>query len=166
MLGSVRPYCRQIILSTGKADWDRDISHTAGSLAQHLSHVQSKRPAVVISGSPTASVPFSSSPPKRAAGVFESSESRKIDVLNGSHKSLSSDGLETVLVFPDFKVITDVSPSLEGAETLWDTHLDPSLGRGGAFVEKSPFSTWVLPYSCVILLCKCLRTLWNITHTA
>lgn len=63
------------------------------------------------------------------------------------------DDLETVLVFPDYTAVADVTRSREGAQKLWESAVDPDVGRGGVRHEASPFKTWVLPYSCVILLC-------------
>lgn len=97
-------------------------------------------------------------------GLFRTSDSTKISTLNGSHKTICDDeDHESVLVFPDFKVVTEVRRSVQGAQDLWDSAVNPELGRNGAFLEKSPLKTWVLPYSCVILLCTpffrscCLR---------
>ena len=60
---------------------------------------------------------------------------------------------ETVLVFPDYTVVADVPRSRDGAQGLWENAVDPDVERG-TLLQKSPFKTWVLPYSCVILLCK------------
>lgn len=64
--------------------------------------------------------------------------------------------LETVLVFPDYTIVADIPRSREGAQALWESTVDPDVGRGGAgtLFQKSSLKTWVLPYSCVILLCK------------
>ncbi|KAF9449893.1 hypothetical protein P691DRAFT_666473 [Macrolepiota fuliginosa MF-IS2] len=150
MLGSVKPYNRQIIISTGKADWERDITGVEGSLAEHLSQLQDELPK---EPKPVQHATVKS--PRQAAGLFRTSDSTRVSVLNGSHRSISDeDGTETVLVFPDFKVATEVERSLQGAHELWDSSLDPSVSRTGAFLEKSQVKTWVLPYSCVILLCS------------
>jgi len=93
--------------------------------------------------------------PRQAAGLFRTSDSTKVSVLNGSIRSISdNDDNESVLVFPDFKVVTQVQSTVQGAQDLWDSSLDPSVSRTGAFLEKSQLKTWVLPYSCVILLCE------------
>jgi hypothetical protein len=71
-------------------------------------------------------------------------------VLNGSHTA-SEDGMANVLVLPDSKMVR-VEESRVGAETLWDNALDPELrvaGKGAEHESKS----YLLPYSCVILLC-------------
>ena len=68
---------------------------------------------------------------------------------------------ETVLVFPDYTIIADVPRSREGAQALWESAVDPDVGRGGSgtLLQRRPFKTWVLPYSCVILLCKSIMFL-------
>lgn len=150
MLGTVKPYNRQIIISTGKADWEKDITDAKDSLAAHLSNLQQSLPE-----QPKPAHPTTVKSPRQAAGLFRNSDSTRLSVLNGSHRSISDeDGNETVLVFPDFKVAMEVERSAQGAQDLWDSCLDPSVGRVGAFLEKRPVRTWVLPYSCVILLCS------------
>ncbi|KAG5718007.1 Actin patches distal protein 1, partial [Termitomyces sp. T112] len=75
--------------------------------------------------------------------------------LNGSHNTIADDiDQETVLVFPDFTCVTNIPRTREGARGLWEWAVDPAVERGNAIVEKSPFKTWILPYSCVILLCS------------
>ncbi|KXN87889.1 Altered inheritance of mitochondria protein 32 [Leucoagaricus sp. SymC.cos] len=150
MLGSVPPYNRQIVISTGKADWERVITDAKGSLATHLSQLKTSLPE---EQKLTQHATVKS--PRQAAGLFRTSDSTRVSVLNGSHRSIcEDDDNETVLVFPDFKVVTEVERTIQGAQELWDSSLDPSVGRTGAFPEKSQLKTWVLPYSCVILLCS------------
>jgi len=75
----------------------------------------------------------------------------RLSVLNGSHTA-SEDGMANVLVFPDFKMVR-VEESRLGAETLWENALDPELrvaGKGSEDESKS----YLLPYTCVILLCS------------
>lgn len=163
----------QIVISTGKADWDREITHTHGSLAAYLSQVEStskpckeRRPSVVsLPRSPPldsillrqkelGTIVGTSPPPPSAPGVFNSEDAKRISILNGSHNTICEDpDLETILVFPDFKLVSEVPRSLDGAQNLWDSSVDPKLGLAGALLEKSPFNSWVIPYSCVILLC-------------
>lgn len=79
----------------------------------------------------------------------------RLSILNGSHRSFAEDpSKETVIVLPDFKVITGVPSSPVGAETLWRIALDPSYGRLGAESRTDSLKSWLLPYSRVILLCK------------
>lgn len=151
MLGSVHPYNRQIVISTGKADWEKKITDVKGSLAAHITDLKNSLPEEPMTGLQHASVKTS----RHAAGLFRTSDSTNVSVLNGSIRSISdNDDNESVLVFPDFKVVTGVQSTAQGAQDLWDSSLDPSVSRTGAFLEKSQLKTWVLPYSCVVLLCS------------
>lgn len=144
----------QVLISTGKSDWQRDVTDETGSLAHHLAHTnkQFRRPSLSSSLSPK---------PKRTdlvnvPGVFNSSDASRLSILNGSHCTLScDDNKESVLVFPDYKVVKDVARSPEGAELLWRTALDPSLNRAGR-ADGEEGKSWPLPYACVILLCASL----------
>ncbi|KAJ7269721.1 Sucrase/ferredoxin-like-domain-containing protein [Mycena rebaudengoi] len=141
MLGTVRPFRRQILISTGKTDWDREITWTLSSLAYYISRTRQK---AHVSSSVGPKMP-------RAPGVFSSEDSTEVSLLNASHKSISEDDTETVLVFPDFMVVSGVPASTAGAKALWETALAPARTLG---TRGSAFRTWVLPYSCVIILCS------------
>jgi hypothetical protein len=134
------------VISTGKSDWEKEVTAAQGTLAAFLLEAASKVPRDRRDDSDKEStVP-------QISGVFKSSDSTRLAILNGSHDTVCDDcTLESVIVFPDYKVVTGVPRSLEGGEDFWKHVLNPSLGRAGS--EKSPFKTWVLPYSCVILLC-------------
>jgi len=88
--------------------------------------------------------------PKTIKGVFGPHDSTRLSILNGSPTTLTEEPYETVLILPDYKVVADVPRSLDGAKALWDSALDMS----GEPKEENSFKTWVLPYSCVILLCS------------
>jgi hypothetical protein len=60
----------------------------------------------------------------------------------------------TVIVLPDYSVVVGVPATLDGAKELWRSALDSRLPRMGITEETSSFQTWVLPYSCVIMLCE------------
>ncbi|KAF4619341.1 hypothetical protein D9613_005563 [Agrocybe pediades] len=168
MLGSVKAYHRQIVISTGKSDWERDITDDKNSLAAALLEVTapaSQKPASpkVVSPKPASPPPSSGANNNKGvrpaaasvSGLFNASDSTRTSVLNGSHRTIChEDSRETVLVFPDFKVVTEVERSVQGAHELWESAVDPSIGRDGSYLEKSILKTWVLPYSCVILLCS------------
>jgi hypothetical protein len=165
MLGSVKPYyrqvrpsllpnripffCSQAMISTGKSDWEKEVTEVEGTLASFLLQVHKK----ALSSAPDP-ITKAEHDHKIATipGVFHSSESSRLAILNGSHTTVSEDCTkETVLVLPDYKAVVGVPRTLEGAEELWRCALDPSLGRAG---EADPsFRSWLLPYSCLILLC-------------
>ena len=173
MLGSVKPYHRQVsfpsyaesffvhiilgnlkvIISTGKSDWERDIGDNKNSLAAAMTEVISNAPPVQPGPlSPGNGIVKDTQP--SSTGLFLASDSSRTSVLNGSHKTLCHENdHETVLVFPDFKVVTEVRRSVQGAQELWDSAVNPSIGRSGAYLKKNELKTWILPYSCVILLC-------------
>ncbi|EMD40810.1 hypothetical protein CERSUDRAFT_62787 [Gelatoporia subvermispora B] len=139
----------QVVISTGKSDWERDVTEVPGTLAAYLLAARGEAPKP---SSPTASTVGSA---KTVPGVFNPAESSKVSVLNASHHTICDDiKRETVLVFPDYKVVTEVERSLDGARTLWKSHVDPSLGRTGAGLEGSGLRSYVLPYACVIMLCS------------
>ncbi|KAJ7185744.1 Sucrase/ferredoxin-like-domain-containing protein [Mycena filopes] len=146
MLGSVRPFRRQVLISTGATDWAREITSTSGSLAAHVSSAHHKI-AVAPSAAHSDSVP-------PIHGIFRASESGGLSILNGSHKSISDNHeLQTVLIFPDFVMIADIPSSPYGAQLLCKNALD---SRAPRILDSSgtPFNTWVVPYSCVITFCS------------
>ncbi|KAF7351324.1 hypothetical protein MSAN_01563900 [Mycena sanguinolenta] len=147
MFGSVRPFCRQIVVSTGTTDWDREITWTSGSLASYISGAHQKT---------GASQAATKSDVPRLPGIFNASDSNELSILNGSHRTISDDHeLGTVLVFPDFVIISGVPSSSAGAKMLWNSALDPRIPRIlGSTPDEARFNTWVLPYSAVITLCS------------
>ncbi|KAJ7095166.1 Sucrase/ferredoxin-like-domain-containing protein [Mycena belliarum] len=151
MLGTVKPFRRQILISTGKSDWDREITDTHGSLAAMISQTQ---PPKVPDAPPPISIAMDEKFTPPVPGVFSSADSTRLSILNGSHATVCNDDLETVLVLPDFTMVVGVPPTLDGARELWRTALDSQLPRMGSTQERSSFQTWILPYSCVIMLCS------------
>ncbi|KAI0251304.1 Sucrase/ferredoxin-like-domain-containing protein [Lactifluus subvellereus] len=151
MLGSVKPYRRQVVISTGKSDWEHTVTNARGSLASYLSSIARAAPTTIAGASDTS--PSRSS--NTVAGIFTDSETHTVSILNGSHDTLSRDyDHETVLVFPDYKVVTEVPRSLDGARELWRNSVNPSVSRRGSSSEASLIKSWVIPYTCVILICS------------
>ncbi|KAL1761387.1 Sucraseferredoxin-like protein [Schizophyllum commune] len=154
------------IISTGKSDWDFEVTWTKGSLASYLSGVKTKS---MPWGSLTSSSGTSSSssdpnvpPVKPVTGVFASTSSSWLSILNGSHATLSngpgsgsanSDAAphETVLVLPDYTLVTGVGRTQADAQALYDTALAPGARPGNTPPEMG---TWVIPYGVVVLLCS------------
>ncbi|KAG6886078.1 hypothetical protein C0993_004068 [Termitomyces sp. T159_Od127] len=153
LLGTVKPYRRQVVISTGKTDWDREVTETRGSLAALL--CGAKNAANLPIAEPTPPATPSPQAARAPAGVFRAADSTRVSILNGSHSTIADDAeQDTVLVFPDYTAVADVPRTRDGARALWEWAVDPAVERGSAVVEKMPFRTWVLPYSCVILLCS------------
>lgn len=138
------------MISTGKADWAREVTEDEGSLATYLSTVINKPPKSSVE----PIKPVSNGSSKSAPGVFNATDATRISILNGSHTS-SEDNTARVLVLPDYKVVVDVPVSKAGATAVWTTAIDPNLGRAGlSEMEESGVKSYVLPYACVILLCE------------
>lgn len=151
LLGTVKPYGRQLLISTGQSDWDREVTHTSGSLAAYLVAAQ----RATKSSSPSSS-PRLDGQSVSTKGIFGAAESSKVSILNASHHSTSSDETgETVLVLPDYRLVTDVRRTPDGAQELWDTIRSSTTNQAGARPNDSTLKSWMLPYSCVILLCMC-----------
>ncbi|KAH7930291.1 hypothetical protein BV22DRAFT_1116279 [Leucogyrophana mollusca] len=151
MLGTVKPYRRQIIISTGQSDWAKKVTDAEGTLAAYINKADNVlgtlRKPKSQSGEPNRDVTKSSTP-----GLASYTDTARLAILNGSHRTFCDDPTEeTVLVLPDFKVVAGVPRSLEGARELWTAALDPAVGRAGAATH---LKSWVLPYSCLILLCS------------
>jgi len=152
----------QVVISTGKSDWEHSVTSERGSLASHLSIIEKAAPLTIAGDSTpgTASVPGTpgtptSRFPSAVAGIFKDSETHTVAILNGSHDTLSKDNdHETVLVFPDYKVVTEVPRSLDGARELWRNSVNPCVPRMGSSSEASTIKSWVIPYTCVILICE------------
>ena len=130
-----------MVISTGKPDWKQHITDEEDSLAAALSQVMPSLPTE-----------------KQSPGLFSSTYSKRILNLCSQWKPSfvsREDDRETVLVFPDYKCISEVSRSRQGALELWQSALDPSsVGRRGRTHVKSHLKTRVIPYASVILLCK------------
>ncbi|KAG2370036.1 Sucrase/ferredoxin-like-domain-containing protein [Suillus spraguei] len=145
MLGSVKPYRRQVVISTGKTDWENEVTEAKGTLAAFLKTANSSL------GAHKPKSTNDSLPP----GVFSHADAKKLAILNGSHRPFSHDQPEeTVIVLPDFMVVSGVPRTLAGAEALWKVAVDPAIDRAGVTTLTENLNTWVLPYSCLILLCS------------
>ncbi|TFY83933.1 hypothetical protein EWM64_g53 [Hericium alpestre] len=158
MLGSVKPYRRQVVISTGKSDWARSVTDEKDSLAAHLQAVEAATPSITPDntepGTPDSQLPSGKPIRTPMAGIFKDSAAWTVSILNGSHDTLSrshAHDKETVLVFPDYKVVLDVPRSPEGARELWENSVNPAVPRMGS-LAKSSVKSWIIPYSCVILI--------------
>ncbi|GAA6011739.1 hypothetical protein JCM11491_000735 [Sporobolomyces phaffii] len=187
MLGSFKGFGRQVVISTGKADWDREVTDERDSLAQLVRDQYAERSAAAAASS-TSTKPsfldklarkFSSSvtldssstttttgpappgvhPSSAQAGPGRTAESpSSLSILNSSFVSSSHEhDKESVMVFPDYKVVHDVEANARDAAELVERYLASENGRAGrrpAEVEGSRLKSWPLPYRAVILLCS------------
>ena len=150
----------KVVISTGKSDWQHTVTGEQGSLASYLSSIEGAAPTTLTGFSTPGTLPgtpnsTSSHLPNAVAGIFKDSETHAISILNGSHDTLSkSCDHETVLIFPDYKVVAEVPRTLDGARDLWRNSVNPSVPRPGSS-GSSAVNSWVIPYACVILICEC-----------
>jgi hypothetical protein len=143
----------EVIISTGKSDWGREVTEVPGTLAAYLSTAQSKLLPSSSGAPPNSSTPAPVSPPASLPGVFvNNTETKRLGVINGSHNTLSEEGNETCFVLPDYTVWLEVPPTSEGAEALWKSALDPAYPRTG--VGKTGLRCYTIPFNRVILLCE------------
>ncbi|CEQ38643.1 SPOSA6832_00083, partial [Sporobolomyces salmonicolor] len=170
MLGELKAYgssaeSRQILISTGKSDWEREVTDNDASLAGLVRKAYDD----AASGSSGSSGSFfgklasklagKGEEPPKVPGVHGSlaqgtSTSSRLSILNSSFISHSHEGhKESVMVFPDFKVVHEVEEKREIAEELVKQYLSTEAGRTGA-AEGGKLRSWPLPYHAVILLCS------------
>ena len=92
-------------------------------------------------------------------GVFNQGEGARLSILNGSHTTISEHhDRETVLIFPDYRVVFGVENTPKAAELLYEKAVSPSTTYIPTIPEEDedgelPFGIVPIPYSCVILLC-------------
>lgn len=143
------------MISTGKTDWAREVTEVNGSLAASINDLfASSKSSLTKSVDATAGKLQHSVP-----GVFTQREGTRLVILNGSHTTISEHhDRETVLIFPDYRVVFGVENTPKAAELLYEKVVSPSTTYIPTIPEESeagelPFGILPIPYSCVILLC-------------
>ena len=144
------------MISTGKTDWEREVTDVKGSLAASVQALfDSSRPSV----KPTGSAAVSKKLQHTVSGVFTQQEGIRLSILNGSHTTISEHhDRETVLIFPDYRIVFGVENTPKAAELLYEKAISPSTTYIPTIPEERedgelPFGILPIPYSCVILLC-------------
>ncbi|GAA5941215.1 hypothetical protein JCM10213_007456 [Rhodosporidiobolus nylandii] len=182
MLGEVKAFGRQIVISTGKSDWAHEVTEEEGSVPGLVCAAyedaqkkrEGERPGMLgrlsskLFGAGDAETAKEQQPkqegwhPTPAATPGEGKTSTRLSILASSLLSSSPthEG-ESVLVLPDFKVVHDVHPRRSDAEELVRRYLAPEVGGLGAGAPASEgeegsegLRSWPLPYHAVILLCS------------
>ena len=134
-----------MIISTGKADWVREVTEEDGSLAQLLSKV-------------TSDATDEPSPKSSGTSFPPSKPTTRVGIINSSHTS-EDDDRHRVLILPDYKVVTHVPGDKDGAQELYRKAINPGVGRVGlgSVAGEDTMLSYPLPYACVILLCEYTR---------
>ncbi|GAA5949900.1 hypothetical protein JCM3765_007731 [Sporobolomyces pararoseus] len=156
MLGSFKGFSRQVVISTGKSDWDREVTEIPNSFAQLLRQESESKPPVQGEGegsktpsflgnlarkfsssvsisnssSPSSSSPSETPTPGLNPSILTSpiSAPTNLSILNSSFVSNShSHDRESIMIFPDYKVVHEVvSNSSKHAKQVYKRYLDPS----------------------------------------
>ena len=175
LLGSVPAYARQLVCSTGRSDWAREVTEAGESLAGLLKSTWEENTAVPESkevelregeikgiydaGIEDGSLDLGSlSLENGSAATKNPATPRRISILNGSFLSGSDECHSSVMVFPDFTIIHEVPSTKEAAKSVVGEYLTEQ--RGGSMSVASvgtnamELRSWALPYHCVVLICK------------
>lgn len=137
------------MISTGKSDWEKEVTEAKNSLAFNLNDVHGDRIKKVTNKTSDWDTPTGGTP-----GIFHGDSSSRLAILNGSHRTTSESATKnTVLIFPDYKLATEVDSSVTGAEALWEQTITPAVGRAGKASSEGSIRSWTLPYQAVLLLC-------------
>lgn len=113
----------------------------------------SSKPPLASGAEPAAEKP-------QYPGVFTQQHGTRLSILNGSHTTISEHhDRETVLVFPEYRVVFGVENKPKAVELLYEKVLSPSATYIPTISEEKeggelPFAILPIPYSCVILLCE------------
>ena len=168
-----------MVVSTGKSDWIHSVGDDKATLAGQLETVASSaakgkagggggllgklgKKLLGGGGDPAAEKGsikgvFGSSAARTAEAIAAAAEAGapgKLTVLNSSFLSSAAENdHQSVLVFPDFKVVHDVPGSAEGAAELEARYLAAGVGRAGA-AGAGTLRSWPLPYHAVVLMCS------------
>ena len=143
------------MISTGKADWEREVTDVKGSLAALINALSDSSKSSFAKSADAGAKKLHHS----VRGVFTQQEGTRISILNGSHTTISEHhDRETVLIFPEYRVAFGVESTAKGAELLYEKVISPSTTYIPSIPEEHedgelPFGILPIPYSCVILLC-------------
>ncbi|CAI2173817.1 1010_t:CDS:10 [Funneliformis geosporum] len=147
--GTVKPFSKHVLISTGKIDWQAHIEDEHESLASHLAKVIN-----VTNGSDQ----------KKNETIDKGSKKPKILITNSNRKNGDYDPLisngDDVLLFPDNIIIRHVSP--KHAAEFRNQFLCNKFGRGDDdLIQKNPsptlpvtFTVEKMLYKSVILICS------------
>lgn len=146
----------KIVISTGQTDWEHEVTEVKGTLAARIRDLfESSKPSLEKPTDATAGKLEYSVP-----GVFTQQGNTRLSIHNSSFTTFSEHhDRETVLVFPEYRVVFGVENTPKGAELLYEKVVSPSTTYIPTIPEEKetgelPFGILPIPYSCVVLLCK------------
>jgi hypothetical protein len=127
LLGSVKPYGRHILISTGKRDWIHSIDEENGSVAQGIHRALYD---------------------KEYGGRKRDGEARIVLSNTSFAPSRIGSGVTEVVVMPEWRIIRNVSP--DTSSMVVRRYID---GHNGAN-EDDKLSDEVLPFHSFVLICS------------
>ncbi|GAA5860367.1 hypothetical protein JCM8547_003478 [Rhodosporidiobolus lusitaniae] len=163
MLGGVTAFGRQVLISTGKSDWPHNVCEDSKDLpglveAAHSDIEKGTRPGLLSKlssrflGKKSDGLPGVY--PSSAAPPEDTEISTRLSILASSFLSSSHEPhKESAIVLPDFKVVSEVRVTKEGADELVKNYLAPAAGRAGTG-EVGDLRSWPLPYHAVVVVCS------------
>lgn len=164
MLGTYKPFSKQVVISTGRTDWEHDITDNELTLAGMLDRTQDtfqlkddpglmQRIIAKRANTSVQKVPQVASHPIKCEGVFDTrvEGNNNIQILNGSHISPSTKKeRESALVFPDYVLAENICVNRETAEDFFKSH----LAVNHLVASERAIRTYPLPYIATVLICS------------
>ena len=145
LAGSVKPYGRHVLISTGRTDWIHSIDEEEGSVAQGI---------------------FKGLYEPRFAGLVKNTVTReggdRVVLSNTSFapRRMGS-GRTEVMIMPEWKVITNVSHDSAGEfvkHRIDGMAVSPSTEKNGgnttAKISSLPMTEEIMPFHSVVLICS------------
>ena len=175
LLGSVTNYGRQLVISTGKSDWAKDVTEDGDTLAGLIKSSWEEGNRNPLTESKEIELAEG-----EIRGVYRSAlevdlldlgrlslgngdqvsttEGRRISILNGSFLS-GSDARHSMMVFPDFTIIQEIPSTKEAAKRIVGEYMTERRGGSMDQIGESgeglmEVRSWALPYHCVVLICE------------
>ncbi|CAG8707825.1 13599_t:CDS:2 [Cetraspora pellucida] len=140
--GTVKPYIKHVLISTGKSDWNSHIEDDLGSLAANLNKV----------------IKFDSGKKSGYFNVDANGEIEKprIVITNSDRQNSDNDPSfskgNDILLFPDNILVRNVSPKY--ASEFYKKFLSSTLDEKDQYIPSFNFTVEPMPYKAVIVICS------------
>ncbi|KAF0411893.1 sucrase/ferredoxin-like family protein [Gigaspora margarita] len=167
--GSVKPYVKHVLISTGKSDWGSRIEDECGTLASNLNKViKGDSEKKFLQKEKKKDFSKKDKRNKVEAGGLNNNddinielEKPRIVVTNSDRQNSDYDPSfskgNDILLFPDNILIRNVSPkdSSEFYKKFLSSSMDaPSLDEKGLSISSFNFTVEPMPYKAVIVICS------------
>ncbi|PRQ77216.1 hypothetical protein AAT19DRAFT_12634 [Rhodotorula toruloides] len=155
MLGELKPLGRQILVSSGKSDWIREVTDDTDSIPGLVKLAYDEvtaKPSAGLLGKIGGKL-FKGKEeeekgglpgvhPSKAVAGADVAVSSRLSILSSSFVSHShAHHHESVIVLPDYKVVHDVEPTRPAVGELVERYLRPEAGRVGLEAPEKGMGT-------------------------